>query len=413
MKRLLVQTSLIQSLSVALMLATTLYATRVGGASAQGSLALVKSFNDLLVAIFALGLPSAIVITINRSGRAHSSIVRAIAIYSVILLPALPFVTCAAFVLFVDGNQQNILGKSFLIGAGAAFFVSFALLRGVLLTFMDGPLFSFISILHWIFIFIATVLLINRTEMTFEIAYFVAGLCSLVLLWLNLRRPLLALPADIGHAPIDWKVLRAQSFHVAIQAVLYGLQPYLSTVLLARNDPGLVSAGLFNVAALMITLPNLLVALVAPVLLNRWSKDLDWMGLRNVRRHALVVAVIAQAIGLSAWPLVPLGLQTVFGDDFVQGTTAVRILLFAPFAVIAGRVLSPALQGLGRNRDVTTSCLWRLVALCATVAAMALAGYPLLTALSVGWVVGEYAALITLLVARAADPSSARHAERA
>jgi O-antigen/teichoic acid export membrane protein len=399
MRRLLVQTSAIQSLGVVLLIATTLLVSRFGGPSTQGSFALVKSFNDLQVAIFSLGLPPAIVIMLNRTHRGHRAIKRLIGRYGIVLLLILPPINLG-LLSWTKAGHDSILLQATLIGWGSAFFTIFAFLRALLLVYTDGPNFSLISIFHWIVIFIAAVLLLNRTDLIFEIAYFAAGICALLAICAMIRQyQPRALHPTVGNT-IDWPMLRTQSTYVMIQTVLYGLQPFLTNAFLARVDPTLEMIGLFNIAALLISLPNLLVALIAPVLLNRWSKELNWWNYATVQRHALVAGTLGQIAAILALPLLPEAIRFIFGEAFASAAAPTRILLFGVFAVIAGRILTPAFQGLERNDLVSWSCGMRvLVIIMGTLTAYFFAGQALILALALGWCVGEYAALAFLVVA--------------
>ena len=109
MRRLLVQTSVIQSLGMVLMLMTTLLVSRFAGPSTQGSLALVKSFNDLQVAVFSLGLPSAIVIMLNRTGRGHRSVLRLVWKYGLALLLLLPPINLALLALTGSSPEDGTI----------------------------------------------------------------------------------------------------------------------------------------------------------------------------------------------------------------------------------------------------------------------------------------------------------------
>jgi O-antigen/teichoic acid export membrane protein len=398
MRRLLAQTSAIQSIGVVLMLATTLLVSRFGGPATQGSFALVKSFNDLQVAIFSFGIPPALVIMLNRMGRGHLAVERSIYRYGAVLLLALPPLNL--LVLQWTGSHftgQTEYLQAILIGFGSGLLTIFALLRALLLVHTDGSVFSIVSILHWIVIFLASAVLLNRTPLIFEIAYFAAGLVTVGVIIPVIRHHQSPLRAQTGADMIDWRLLRSQSAHVLVQTVLFGLQPFLTNAVLARADPSLATTGLFNVSSLVITLPNVLVALVAPVLLNRWSKTLDWNGYLNVRRHALLAGLVAQVLALAAIPLIGVLLRLFFGPAFAVASVSMSILLLSVFAVVAGRILTPAMQGLGHNDMVSWSCVTRVAAIAVATAVLHALGQTLLVAFAVGWAAGEYAALLFLI----------------
>lgn len=382
------------------MLATTLLVSRLGGPAAQGSFALVKSLNDLLVAACSLGLPPAIVILLNRVSRGHRQLLRWIFIYGLILLFSLPVITAVLINLFDDKSiYSSIFVQSLLIGIASACLTVFAFLRGILLVYEDGPIFSIISIVQWMVIFISAALLLNRVNLVFEIAYTLAGILSLAAIIPLIRRRISKEDRSTILSTTDWTFLRNQSGHIMAQALLYGLQPFLSNAALSHIDPALKLVGLFNIAAMTVALPNLLVALVAPVLLNRWSKTLDWRGLQVVRKNALLFGFACQVMALASWPLVPPAVQLLFGSAFSEAVTPIRILLLATVCVIASRILTPAMQGLGRNDIVSWSCLARAI----TIAAVVATGYfstdfPIIEIMAIGWAMGELAALAVLLI---------------
>jgi O-antigen/teichoic acid export membrane protein len=242
--------------------------------------------------------------------------------------------------------------------------------------------------------------LIQRSPFVIEIAYGVSGVVSLLAIDWWVRRLLFARHAETDDGPIDLRVLRDQSINILIQATLFGVQVFMTNALLEDRDSSLRSAGLFNVASMVITLPSLLVALVAPVLFNRWSKNLDLGGYIHIRNNSLKLAALAQGLAIAAIPLISPLLGLVFGVQFAQARDLCLVMLFAVFAVFATRIITPALQGLGGNRTVTWSCVARLAAVGAGFVAVGLMGYSWLLAISIGWVLGEYAALLVLLFAK-------------
>ncbi|MGC1271657.1 MAG: hypothetical protein WA842_13785 [Croceibacterium sp.] len=401
MRRLLFQTTVIQSLGTILMLLLTLIISRYGGPSTQGSFALVKSFNDLQVAVFSLGLPPAIVIMLNRTGRGHLAIERLLVRYSLVLILGLPFVNAAVLHWLGDvGSGSRLATQAALIGLASAIFTLTAFMRALLLVHTDGPIFSFISIFHWVIIFLLSLILMNRTELTFEFAYFFAAISTAALTISVLRRYQKSAQIRTNGEHIEWTLLRAQAGHVLLQAVLYGLQPFASNALLARTDPDLTSTGLFNVASLIITLPNFLVALVAPVLLNRWSKALEPGGLARAAFFAAGFGVCGQAAALFCIPLLPMLIEQLLGTMFLPAAYPTEILLLSVFAVICGRILTPALQGLGRNDLVSLSCIARVVTITAGYWVSAFwFEQSAVFALAIGWCMGEYSAVCILLAA--------------
>lgn len=402
MRKVLAQTFLIQGAGVALMLAVTLFISRLGGPDAQGGFALVKSATDLLVGLCSLGLPSAIVYLLNRTASGHAAVYRHCRRYGNFLALLLPVpVFAAVYFSGIEANTSAAIVRSLAIALAAAWLTQFALLRAVLLVFRDGPIFSALSILQWVVIALVVMPLLNSNPYVFEIAYCAAGAVSLLAIILYLRRfGLVGIAASQQDtSAINWPILRQQSGHVLAQTALLGLQPFLTNALLAQYDPSLIDAGLFNVASMVITLPNLLVALVAPVLFNRWSKSLDWEGISVLARNALWIGLAGQAIALLALPLVGTLLGFIFGASFLAATLATQIMLLATLAVITGRILTPALQGLGLTHVATLSCVCRLViGLLTVVVTLNYLMAPPIVAMAIAWCLGEYAAFAVLIM---------------
>jgi O-antigen/teichoic acid export membrane protein len=398
-KRILAQTLSIQSLGVLLMFITTLLVSRLGGANAQGNFAFVKSMNDFQVAVFSFGMPSAIVYLLNLHDNAHFKMLRFIWLYSFILLIILPIFSYGVlYWIYPELNIYSRINPALLIGMSSALLTGYGLQRAVLLVRNDGPIFSILSIVPACVVVISIIIFLNRTIIAAEIAYALAGLISIIFMHIALRRALRGLPPDDPELPIDWRVLRTQSSHVFAQGILFGLQVFLTNAALESANPNLVAVGLFNVASMVITLPNLLVSLVAPVLFNRWSKSLTWAGYATIKRFALILATTAQGLAFLTIPLVIPVLSFVFGPEFEAASEATTIMLGSVLAVFAGRILTPALQGLGQNWIVTWSCVARL-ALGAIIAIFVSSlGYPPIIYFAIGWLGGEYAALLIIII---------------
>lgn len=382
------------------MFGVTLLVSRFGGAATQGSFAIVKGATDLLVAIFSLGLPPAIVFVLNSTRSGHDVVYKTTLKYTGALTLVLPFLAAFALVYIYNANLDRELAfKALTIGSAGAWLTGFALLRGLLLVHTDGPGFSLVSILQWVVIGAVALVMLNRTAFVFELAYCAAGATSLLAAMLYLCRFRGSASVASTSKSLDWVLLRAQSSHVLLQAILFGIQPFVSSAVLARWDPSMVSTGLFNIASMVITLPNLLVALVAPVLFNRWSKSLDWAGMIAIKRNALILGATSQVCAVLAIPVVPFVVSLVFGSEFSGAIGAIHILLLAVLPVISGRVITPALQGLGLIRIVSLSCLARAATVAIAVGLLSLSARPDLSVIAWGWVAGEYAAFAILMVA--------------
>jgi O-antigen/teichoic acid export membrane protein len=397
MRRVLTQTVIIQSFGMALILSTTLFVSRIGGPDAQGGLALVKSISDLQVAICSLGLPSGIVYVLNKTGQGHRPAFRISLLYALFLIIALT-VLDVILLHFIrpESGIYHLLIQAALFGSASGLATGYALQRGIVLVQSDSWAFSLLSVLPAVVIATTVVLLLRSTPFAVELAYAISGLLCLTASTLYLRVSLGERPNG-SHADVDWSTLRQQSLNVFLQGIIFGFQVFLTNAWLESIDATLKIAGLFAIASMVITLPNQLIAMVAPVLFNRWSKMLDWRGYRVIRRNSALLALGGQTLGFLSIPLVGVVLGWVFGTPFLAAQTATMIMLTSLFAVITGRILTPALQGLGCNWIVTLSGIARFLVGSALAATVYQLYHSPLTALAVGWVVGEYAALAILI----------------
>lgn len=397
MRKLLAQTFAIQGIGVMLMVGVTIMVARWGGTVSQGSFAIVKSTTDLMVAAFSLGLPPAIVFLLNRTGTGHAAVYRLILRYGLALMLVLPLLSLPLIILGGIGQRGEVpIIQAVSIGLAGAWLTQFALLRGLLLTYTDGPVFSALSIMQWAVIAIVALVLLNRSAYVFEIAYALSGAVSLCSIFVYLRR-FQSGDTKASSSEIEWSLLRRQAMHALLQASIMGLQPFLTNLFVVHYAGTLTDVGLFSVASMVVTLPNLLVAMAAPVLYNRWSKSLDRQGMLIVRRNALLLGIAAQLAAVACFPFVQPVIRLIFGQPFVAATEAVYLLLLAALPIVCGRILTPALQGLGLTGQVTMSCIGRLVAAFVAATVATIYGMPILLAAAVGWCVGEYVALAFLL----------------
>lgn len=399
MQRSIVQTIVLQGLGALIMLATTLLIARTGGVTAQGSFALVKSINDLQVAICSMGLPAGVVYMLNKTGMGHRPLFRFSLRYGVFLLGALSLFDAGLLIVIRPALDLSTLAlTAVLLGVAASFSTAYALQRGIALVRTDGLSFSLLSVVPPVVIALTVVALLNSAPHPVEFAYALSGVLCLVASAAYLRHSLRSLPYGTA-ADINWPMLRGQSLQVFLQAVILGFQFFLSNAWLEGVDPTLALAGLFAVASMVVTLPNQVVAMVSPILYNRWSQSLDVAGFAIVRQNVLWLAAAAQALAFIGMALAPLLVPLIFGASFAAAVPAVWILLCTTFAVVAGRVLTPALQGMGNAALVTWSCAVRLVLIGFVVPAARAMGSDPLLAISMAWAVGEYGALVVLILA--------------
>jgi O-antigen/teichoic acid export membrane protein len=280
-----------------------------------------------------------------------------------------------------------------LVAIGSAAMIGYTMQRAILLTRTDGDVFSAVTAAPSFMFLVLLPLSVLIGIAPIASAYFIVGLASIALthILLTLKFPTVSNEAA---RDIDWRMVLSQSGHMLLQSVAYGLQPLITVALLQRHSNGSVLAGLFNIAALVFILPNLLMAMVAPVFYNRWSKLLDHAGLKTIATKAAMIAGGLQVLALMAWPLAEPAAALVFGEGFRQAAPAIQIMALGAAPLAFTRILSPAFQGLGSMETLTLSCFLRLVPI--GVLAVIQPADPLAAA-SIAWVAGEYLAAIVVL----------------
>ncbi|MEZ5696736.1 MAG: hypothetical protein R3E18_09965 [Sphingomonadaceae bacterium] len=264
--------------------------------------------------------------------------------YGLALMLVLPLVSLYFLgVAEVGAYNGQLVVQAIAIGLASAWLTQFALLRGLLLTFTDGPAFSALSVMQWFILGAVTVVLLGHTTFVFEIGYAVSGALSMAVIIVYLRR-FLSTAEHTGGNSINWRTLRVQSTHVLLQAGLFGVQPFLTNSMLARWGNGLQEVGLFNVASMVVTLPNVLVlprcaGFCSTAGANR-SIGPDFAG-----RPQWVNSLVPRArLALLASPLVSSVVARWF---LVRNLVALRMphkyYCSAIFAIVAGQILTPAL----------------------------------------------------------------------
>jgi O-antigen/teichoic acid export membrane protein len=387
----LTRTVAIQGTGIAALLLANLIVARLGGPALQGRFYAIKSINDFQVAFLGFGLPAGIVYYINKTGTGARLFHRLSWRYAALI--ALPLIAVDYVALtHLLPESPGSFNDAALVAIGSAAFIAYSIQRGIILTQNDGDLFSSLTATSSYLYLVLLPLSVLADLAPIASAYFIVGLLCVGLSDLVIRR--LRLPAHEGELrAIDWRLVLAQSNHVFLQGLLFGLQPLLTIHLMQWHGADGTIVGLFNIAALVFILPNLLTAMVAPVFYNRWSKSLDRAGLFTVAKRATAIAGGAQILALASWPLVEPATALVFGEEFRAAAPAIKILLFGVGALTFTRIMSPAFQGMGQNVMLTLSCLLRLAPLLA-LAFLRVEG-PLANA-ALCWLAGEWLAALSL-----------------
>ena len=193
------------------------------------------------------------------------------------------------------------------------------------------------------------------------------------------------------------RVLRKQSVHSFVQGLCLSGAVF-GTILAIQVLGGAVhDVGQFSVASLAVVGPNLFVAMIAPLLFNRWARSMTSTGRQRLVRQAVVAALALQVLVLPVLPFSVDVLTAVFGDDYREGAVAMTPLLLALFPLVVTRVVAPALQATGDTAIVSVSWAIRLAAPWVLLPAAAWVDDVVLWA-TLATACGEYAAMGAMLL---------------
>lgn len=398
MRSLLIRTFLIQSIGVVSLLAATLLVARLGGPRVQSDFAIYKAINDFQVTFLSFGLPTAIVYVLNKTGSGEAALFRYANLYAIILCVPLSLFDMVLLGFFFPERDvlSSMVADAVFIGTASSALVGYSFIRSILLTKTDGNLFSFVTILPSVLLLVSVPPSLWLGMAPIPLAYFFMGGAS-VFVSILLTRPRLQLTGSFNIKLIEWRPIFSQASHIFLQSLLFGLQPLITIFLLRKAGVAHDVIGYFHLASLVHVLANLLVAMVAPVLLNRWSKGLDRSGLSGVAKSAAWIALAIQCLAMVLIPFAAPATMSVFGQAFSPVVTPAIILIFSIGALIFSRIMIPALLGLGYSWVLTWSNVFRLAVI--SLVGFSLSGSsldPLIWA-AISWVAGEYAALGLLL----------------
>jgi O-antigen/teichoic acid export membrane protein len=401
-RRNLVLNIIIQTLGAASSLLVVVALARVAGPAVQGEYAVFKSLVDVQVALLTLGLPSGFVYVINK-GLVPASVV---ARWSARGIPAFLLVgglITTGYLVQRDGGARHDLAMTagFLTVAVAAT-TFYALMRGIVLTQTDGAGFAWLSAFPSLSLMVLATLGVASgwwsLESSFAASGVIAAVAAVALHRSSRLRREAHVPLIVTVAGSTWVTLRKQSSHSFLQGLFQGGTIFITIAVMQLLGARVEDVGHFNAASLATVGPNLLVAMVAPVLYSRWTRTLSRETRRPLLKRSLGIAVVLQAFALVLIPLAPALLAFLLGEDYRSAGVAMIPLLLAVLPLAATRIIAPALQATGDTSVATVA--WG-IRLCAPLALAPLAIW--LMDDVVLWATcasasGEYIALAAMLV---------------
>jgi len=386
---------LVQLLGVTFSYISILLIARFEGPAAQGIFITIKSFVDTVYALCMAGLPQALILVINRKQFNIRTAALYIELYCIVIfLLAIPITW--KFMRFAGPDHVLLF-----IPVGIVGMSSFALTRSLLLTRTDGLSFSLFTVgpQSLILLFVIFHLFISKSDFLHVYLYFGLSLLLiaqtvLLLLYCTMREePLMRLP---------FRHLFSENLHSFAQAIFYNGQLFLTLKILAAYRVQPDDIGKISTAVLPLLVLHALIGVVAPILYNQWSRQEEPTDMSKMVRYLMRVALVMQGLVILTFPIVRPVTLTVFGGAYDEAVPAIYVVLFAAFPVVLTRLLSPYLQTSGRAALNTASCFVRIVTVIVLLLMTLGLGYTssVVIKLALVWGIGEWLALIFLLVAQ-------------
>lgn len=397
MRRLLALSVAVQSVGAIASLLVVVCLAVVAGPSVQGDFATLKAAHDLGVAVVTLGVPSGFIYVINKSMYTRQTLKRQALRYVPIAM-LLAGIGMYAALKATGVGQGALVASAVLMATASAAATYFLFERAILLTLSDGLVFAAFSSLPPVVLLCTVLSLHSVGPVGLPAAFAISWLLNALLMegWLQSR--LRSHEEElVTPEPDRFRTLVAQSGHSLAQGVLMASVVFAPIAAIHWLTRGSSTVGIFSIVSMTITTPNLLLAMVAPILYNRWSKADTNVNVGSLMRSAFRGAMALQACGLALIPAVPWLVRAVLGPEYAPAADRISILICALAPLAFSRVVAPLLQATGGTGMVTAAWACRLAA-CALLLPLAVNGA--LSPLNYGvgcLLLGEYAALIPIL----------------
>lgn len=396
-RRNLVLNVVIQTLGAASSFVVIAALARVAGPAVQGEFAVYKSLVDVQVALLTLGLPSGFVYVVNKGLVSGALLAR----WSARGVPA--FLVAGSLITFVylatrgEPTEQGLPLTAGLLGVAVAATTYYALLRGVVLTQTDGAGFAWLSALPPMSLMVLAVAGVGFDAWSLAVSFAASALlAAAAALGLHRRTPAPAAVPAVTSASA-WSTLRTQSFHSFLQGLFQSGAIFATIAAMQVLGARVTDVGHFNVASLAVVGPNLLVAMIAPVLYSHWTRTLTRATRGPLLRRSLKIAAGMQALALLLIPVVTPLLTFLLGEDYREAAVAMVPLLLAVLPLAATRIIAPALQATGDTSVASVSWGIRLAAPL-VLAPLAVAIDEIVIWATVVTAIGEYVALAAMLL---------------
>lgn len=395
-RRNLVVNVVVQTLGAASSFVVIAALARVAGPSVQGEFAVYKSLIDVQVALLTLGLPSGFVYVVNKGLIPVTTLARGAARGLPVFLAVGLAISLGYLATRSELTEHGLAATAGLLAVAVAATTYYALMRGIVLTQTDGAGFAWLSALPPISLMVLAVTGVGTGSWSLAVSFAASATLAAgaaVALYIRTRPAGPVSPASPQAVP----VLRKQSLHSFLQGLFQSGAIFATIAVMQALGASVSDVGHFNVASLAVVGPNLLVAMIAPVLYSRWTRTLTRSTRGPLVVRALRIAAAMQALALPLTFVITPLLVLLLGEAYEPAAHAMVPLLLAVLPLAATRIIAPALQATGDTSIASVAWGIRLAA------PVVLAPFALLIDDVVVWAtvataIGEYAALAAMLV---------------
>ncbi len=375
-------------------LLVVVFIARAHGVEAQGQFAALRVWLDLMMVVFAFGLSTSFTYAINRLGTPGPQLARAATSYAVIVTVLCSLLLWALHIFGLLNFTVTNIDVLFFLGVACGMGVLADLWRGVLLSKTDGPVYSVSVTLQPVFLLALCIaaayqLSVVRLDVYLALANLLAVIVTGIFLVLQFKRHPIDYRSTGKHKSLPLKPIVNFGFHSFQQNIGITLVPLASLWLIEYQGGTQETIGLWSVAALVFQAIASPVAMIAPLLFNRWSKSDHALSVAHAR--SLTVTLLKWSIvptvagALATYYLVP----SIFGADFQPAALAAAAMVFCMPPLLVSRVFAPAIFAVGQARFLTILFWVRLLIIIGTGVLFQLAGVAVLLGLSASWVLAE------------------------
>lgn len=371
--------------------------TRSYGISAQGHFAIVKSWVDVCMTAFSLGLPQSYIYAINQLGVSIVKLKTASVRYVFFVFPVV-FIVSYIWGFSTNEDAVLLIEKTTFISLGIVFLVGYSFFRGILLTKNDGKTFAIISAMPALLLFLFFVLnaLFYSQKLNIELNYFLSAALAFVVMLYLLKDREVGIVAKPLTEPVPWRPIIHNGIGVFLQGVALTLLPMITYQLMLQYGYDKGQIGQFNIVLYSYLIFAMPLNMISPLFYNKWSKLKDTTALaKAVNKYLLWVVGLVPIICIM-WFMMPAILVLLFGEQIQSALKASQILLFSTVPLFLNNILVCALYSRGAFKEISYMLIGKVSACLLFILLFFNLGFKTLEVVSIAWLLSDILYLVML-----------------